>query len=1283
MTYTIYNKNGTARTSIKKLTYNGVFMDKKTISASIESPVPIAFEIFDYIDYRGERFVLDYQPTDKKQARRESSGDAFVYDLIFVSSIYELERCQFRDLVPNDNNIHYATPLNITFTGNVTKLAERIQACLDADYGAGVWKINVLETGDLEEKNIAISNANCWEALALVNSQYKLSYYINKRVVNIGGTIPVVSTVFKYGKGKGLYDIKRNAQNDTGIVTRLRAFGSTRNLDASYNKRPEWPESIVPSTQYLPNLMLPTYRTELKDYIDSANTSIYGIRPATIVYDDIYPSISGVSLPGVGRIDQLVSADKVTSDSQATFKVQIKDIGFDINDNLTNETAVISMKSGALTGYGFEIVSGGIVKNAQGYQLTLNRNTTDNYTVPNVDLNLGAGDEFVLLNILMPKSYITNAEDRLKQRALEYLAQYDHTNFSYEINLEDQFLAENPTLYQSLFEGQRLKIQDEDLGIDNEGVIIQSLTITEGDNAIPSVKIVLDNNPAASTLNRIQGQVSELESTVVNSFANMAGATMQYYKKLDKAVFDKAFKLIEENNVLKEIQAQAMFSSTGDIWCYSTGEHDIVLPQAGYGALGAVSVLPDSGILIDSNGAIRVDPDWKGGGGGVDFTTGSGLQLIGNVLSVKYGTTVDTVMAGNDSRVLNGQKAFDQLSKATWWGQKIPETGIVTGALTGVTNINAKLALTDTGVDVTGNFTATGDIVAYATAEGDITDWLSQVIDDVTIKIDESGKLYVAGGGGGSISDITTTGTGNAITAVTLSDDKKGLTFTKGSTFALKTEIPTSLKNPYSLSWSGYNSGSYDGSASKSFTIPSSLSNPYSLSWSGYNSGSYSGSSSASFTIPSSTSQLSNGAGYITGITSSMILNALNGSGNSSKYLAGNGTFYTIAYSEISGTPSLNFLPLSGGTLTGDLWIKSGDASKLTVANRAGEWGIFGASVISDVSCAIQTSKKFLIIARNNYNNRVEFSNGDVAATGDVVAYSTGSASSPFKYWLPYVDTSGNISWSNSTSESTPATRNIRGPSGATGQGVSYQWSGTSLRLGTISSSGSTSWGSYVNLQGATGPTGARGATGPQGPQGPQGPSWSGGTVSSLAISGSGTRGLNIYGSGGSGEWASSFVQMAVNGSGSAMWQIRASGNGDMSFAKSNLNSYSRLFYLSGSNAGNAWLKGSLSQSSDMRLKNRLQDVSGVLEKLEFLDVFHYTLKDDMDSIPYIGVSAQAVKSVFPELVTMDDTTGMYSVNYVTLATVAAIGGIKELQAYVKTLEGRIEKLEEQLNNVA
>ena len=74
--------------------------------------------------------------------------------------------------------------------------------------------------------------------------------------------------------------------------------------------------------------------------------------------------------------------------------------------------------------------------------------------------------------------------------------------------------------------------------------------------------------------------------------------------------------------------------------------------------------------------------------------------------------------------------------------------------------------------------------------------------------------------------------------------------------------------------------------------------------------------------------------------------------------------------------------------------------------------------------------------------------------------------------WYPTVDTDGDISWQKSTSETVPATRNIKGPAGPTGA------TGPAGPQGETGPAGPT---------GATGPEGPKGETGPTGPAGPQG----------------------------------------------------------------------------------------------------------------------------------------------------------------------------------------------------
>lgn len=542
--FTVYSKDGqTVRCVLDKLEYTGVFMAERACTSTFISDAKINFDVFDYIDYRGERFELELLPTVKKISKHQYS-----YDLNFVSLKYELERCMMRNIVPSDNGIVYPTPLVVEFTGTVKYLAERIQACLDAMYGKDIWSITLSEGVDSEEKNISMSNQNCWSALSLVNTEYKLNYFVKGRSVTIGGAEPVVNNVFEYGKGKGLYEIERISDADTGIVTKLRAYGGTRNLDYSYPKKPEWTDSILPANYALSplRLMLPSFKTDgVTDFVLASNEAIakYGIREGVITYDDIYPSITGMKNSAGQAIDEIKSVDAITSETQPTFTVQLYDLGFDLNESLTTDEAQLSMKSGALQGYAFTITK--IVKASDGsYTLTLGRNTleeadTDNFTVPNKDWNMKAGDKFVLLNILMPQEYIRAAENRLLERAKEYIAKYSITNYSYNIGVDEIFMARNANFYNEIMEGKRLTVNDPEMGIDHENVIIQSLSIKEGEGLIPTFEVTLNNEPSASTLERIQGQISEIETSVNNKFSSQSELSKQYRKKLDKVVWDR------------------------------------------------------------------------------------------------------------------------------------------------------------------------------------------------------------------------------------------------------------------------------------------------------------------------------------------------------------------------------------------------------------------------------------------------------------------------------------------------------------------------------------------------------------------------------------------------------------------------------------------------------------------------------------------------------------------------------------------------------------------------
>ena len=250
MEWTIYDKTGlTKKAEIKELEYNGEFMGESYVSFSVKSFSPIDFEMGDKLTYRGEEYTLNYDPTVVKKAARYKSGEGFVYDNVkFNSASDELTRCDFLDYVKGDNKVHFTSLPNFDFyASSVRDLADRIQANLDRLY-AGTQQWTVVVSSDSEGKKnvpVSINNINVWGALELVNTTFEMNFIIRGRTITIGTEGVEVGDMFSYGKGNGLYQIERNAEQDQAIITRLRAYGSTRNMPVRYYNKHQYKEGSI------------------------------------------------------------------------------------------------------------------------------------------------------------------------------------------------------------------------------------------------------------------------------------------------------------------------------------------------------------------------------------------------------------------------------------------------------------------------------------------------------------------------------------------------------------------------------------------------------------------------------------------------------------------------------------------------------------------------------------------------------------------------------------------------------------------------------------------------------------------------------------------------------------------------------------------------------------------------------------------------------------------------------------------------------------------------------
>lgn len=265
-TWNIYHKDGSKLTDVNGeqitvhgLEYSDSWMGECFVTINFKHEVPINFQIGDYIVYRGERFELNYEPGKDKQARPDTYGEGFVYDSVKFNALQdELARAEFLDVVLNDNELHYTSlPKFPFFVQTLDDLLDRIQANLDEQIGAGLWKIysrnkersvqrgalesewlsvygEKTEDNVIESMSITVDSKKCWDALALVNEKWDVNFIVRGRNIYVGTTGIEAGHIFSYGLGKGLYEIVQNADSDQSVITRLRAYGSEKNLPSHY-----------------------------------------------------------------------------------------------------------------------------------------------------------------------------------------------------------------------------------------------------------------------------------------------------------------------------------------------------------------------------------------------------------------------------------------------------------------------------------------------------------------------------------------------------------------------------------------------------------------------------------------------------------------------------------------------------------------------------------------------------------------------------------------------------------------------------------------------------------------------------------------------------------------------------------------------------------------------------------------------------------------------------------------------------------------------------------------
>lgn len=416
--------------TINSASQNKVILSDDSVTIRVQSNSVLDIKINDTFEVYGDVYRINQMPSVTKH-----NETSYEYDIVGQGLMFDLLRCKFF----NADETGFKTTREFPLVGNIEVFLLALKANmqrLSADWEIGTYL-------NAETKTITFSDDTCLSALQKICQEFNTEFWVKAEggkykihTGNFGSTLP---QTLQYGKGKGLYNLSRKNVNENGIINRLYVDGGTQNIPANYRGFSD--------------------RLKFSDdgYIeDSALIAEHGLKEGSIVFDDIYPHRTGVisAVNGVFKF----------SDASMDFDLNEKEAdGITTKYLVAGQTAKVHFNTGNLAGYEFEVKSyNHATKEFEIIQFD-NQNGQKFPDINSAAFQFAVGDEYVLLDIVMPQTYITNAETQLQTKGNEQFALLKQAKVSYDLNVAEDFLK---TLATPLQIGDMVRVVDTALGID-------------------------------------------------------------------------------------------------------------------------------------------------------------------------------------------------------------------------------------------------------------------------------------------------------------------------------------------------------------------------------------------------------------------------------------------------------------------------------------------------------------------------------------------------------------------------------------------------------------------------------------------------------------------------------------------------------------------------------------------------------------------------------------------------------------------------------------------------
>lgn len=498
---------------ISKATQKTALLSDDVVTITVSSAVPLPVDIGDRIKVYGRTYTANQLPEPGKNGLRR-----YEYDMTFEGLQYGLIDAQYK-LPPDAYGDTYYSDLY----GHLRVLvwnANRVQP--------NKWRLGSCPAeGTTDYKNLTTSSRNCLQVLQDICSEWNVEFEITPgngfNTINIKEKAGVTHAfTLRYGRGKGLYSLKRTNVNNAGLTTRLFVYGGQDNLGQNYGHT----RLCLPNTDRLTSFLE-----------DAKAIAQYGVKENEKVYD-IKPERVG-EVTAIGP-DEITFSDTTAGDN-AMFDLNAKKPDGSTRYLLDGVAAKIKFQTGQLAGYEFDVHK----YDHATRTFILNRFTDENGMVfPSATsgaFQISKGDKYIITEIQLPESYITAAENKLAEAAKKDFPAMTQPQVSYKLTLSEDFLIKTfgQEVEAEIFHvGDYINVKDEELGINKAVRIVR---IERNLLKRHTYEITLSDTVTKSTTVRVLNEIDDINDVInINKLADPTRARRRWMatQELLNMVFD-------------------------------------------------------------------------------------------------------------------------------------------------------------------------------------------------------------------------------------------------------------------------------------------------------------------------------------------------------------------------------------------------------------------------------------------------------------------------------------------------------------------------------------------------------------------------------------------------------------------------------------------------------------------------------------------------------------------------------------------------------------------------